>query len=203
MSKIETIEQLRDVVGDPHPGLGEKNIDHIDEFARDFITRSPFLVLSTSSADGRIDASPKGDEPGFVKVLDEQSIVIPDRSGNKLAYGHQNILSNPHVGVLFMIPNTPETLRINGRAELRADPELLDQLAARGKSAVLAIKVTVEECFFHCGKAFIRSGLWQSEDWPEQHRVSFGTMYAKRKRKPADVASAIDQAIAADYRENL
>ena len=135
-----------------------------------FIERCPFLVLSTSDRSGRVDASPKGDAPGFLSVVDEKTLLIPDRPGNRLAYGHLNVLENPQVGLLLVIPNTSETLRINGKAELSADPELLESLAARGKPAVLAIRVTVEECFFHCGKAFIRSGLWKPDEWGARHR---------------------------------
>ena len=203
MGKIETVEALREVVGSPHPELGEKNIDHLDEFARAFIAKAPFLVLSTCDAGGRLDASPKGDAPGFVTVADERTLLVPDRPGNKLAYGHLNILENPRVGLLFVIPNTSETLRVNGRAELVADAATLDRLAARGKPAVLAIRVTVEECFFHCGKAFIRSELWKPERWPERHKVSFGKMYASRKSLNEEVAQAIDGAIEVDYRDNL
>ena len=203
MSVLNSNEDLREVIGEKFPGLEEKNIDHIDDFAREFIERSPFLVMSTSDKDGRCDASPKGDAPGFVEILDEKTVVIPDRPGNKLAYGHENILSNPHIGLLFCIPGTSETLRVNGRAELDSSPELLEKLAARGKPAVLAIRVTVQECFFHCGKAFIRSDLWKPEAWGTPHKVSFGAMYAARKNASADVEKAIDDSIAEDYKNNL
>ena len=204
MSLITNIEELRAVIGEEIPGLGEKNIDELDSFAIEFIEKSPFLILTTSDNEGRCDASPKGDSPGFVWVLDKKTIVIPDRPGNKLAYGHLNILENPHVGIIFMIPGTSETLRINGKAELDSSPELLNDLSARGKPAVLAIRVNIEECFFHCAKAFIRSGLWDSASWPnEPHKVSFGKMYASRKKASNEVASAIDKNIKADYENNL
>jgi len=143
MSVIKTNEALRGVIGDKVDALEAKVTDHIDEFAREFIERSPFLILSTADADGNCDASPKGDAPGFVKILDKKTILIPDRPGNKLAYGHENVLSNPHVGLLFMIPGTTETLRVNGRAELDASDELRDQLAARNKPATLVLRVGV------------------------------------------------------------
>ena len=203
MTTIKTIEQLREIVGEPHPELGEKNIDHIDDYAAAFIADSPFIVLSTADAEGRVDASPKGDSPGFVWVEEKKTIIIPDRPGNKLAYGHQNIIANPNVGVLFVIPQTNETLRVNGRAELTSDESVLEKLAARGKPAVLAIRVTVEECFFHCGKAFIRSELWHPDEWKGRHRVSFGEMYAQRKSLDNSVAEAIDDSIDQDYRLNL
>ena len=205
MSKpIKTIEELRAVIGDEIPGLQDKNIDYLDNFAIDFIKESPFIVLSTSDKDGRLDASPKGDDPGFVKVLDNKTLVIPDRPGNKLAYGHRNVIENPRVGLIFFIPKTSETLRINGTAELDASPELLEELAARGKPAVLGIKVNVEECFFHCGKAFIRSGLRQPEKWrDEKYKVSFGEMYAARTEANKEVADVVDAAIEDDYKNNL
>ncbi len=203
METIRTVDELRAVVGAEIPGLAEKNQPRLNDFAVDFIARSPFLVLSTADATGRQDASPKGDAPGFVEVVDDRTLVIPDRPGNRLVYGHQNILANPHVGVLFMIPGTPETLRINGQATLTADPELLQRLAARGRTAVLAIRVDVQEVFFHCAKAFMRSRLWQPNSWGERHRVSFGRMFAAQRNEPEEVAAAIDSMVEADYRDNL
>lgn len=203
MSDINSVEALRAVIGDKIEALEEKNIDHLDSFAIEFIEKSPFLILSTADDAGRCDASPKGDAPGFVEVVDSKTLLIPDRPGNKLAYGHENILKNPRIGLLFCIPGTNETLRVNGTAQLSADPALLEKLAARGKPAVLVIRVNVEECFFHCGKAFIRSELWSAETWDEPHKVSFGAMFAARKNLDKDVERMIDDSIATDYEENL
>lgn len=203
MNRITTEAELVGIIGDTVPGVAAKVLDHVDEFAARFIDKSPFAVLSTADADGRVDASPKGDGPGFISVLDRQTIVIPDRPGNKLAFGHRNILQNPQVGVLLMLPGTPETLRINGRAELSADPQLLAALSARGKPAVLAIHISVEECFFHCGKAFLRSGLWKPDTWGERHRVSFGEMYAVWQGGGKELAEGVDAMIDQDYRDNL
>lgn len=203
MAKISTIEELEAAVGSPHPRLQEKVLSAVDEYARAFIERSPLIVLSTADGAGRLDSSPKGDDPGFVTVVDEKTLLIPDRPGNKLAYGHRNVLENPQVSVLFLIPDTRETLRVNGRAELTADADVLEELAARGKPATLATRVSVDECFFHCGKALIRSRLWQPDSWGESHKVSFGKMYAARKGGEAEVAASIDEAIEVDYRENL
>ena len=125
MSIIRTEEALRAVIGEAPAGLQDKNIDHLDHFAVDFIAKCPFLILTTADANGRCDASPKGDAPGFVRVVDKKTLVIPDRPGNRLAYGHLNILSNAQVGLLFILPGTSETLRVNGTAELDASPELL------------------------------------------------------------------------------
>jgi hypothetical protein len=201
--QITTEAELRDAIGAEVPGLAEKNIDRLNDYARAFLAKSPFLILATADANGQIDASPKGDAAGFVLVVDDNTVVVPDRPGNKLAYGHLNILQNPSVGLLCMIPGTPETLRINGEATLTADPELLAQLAARGKPATLALRVSVREVFFHCAKAFIRSSLWQHEEWPERHKISFGEMFAKQRSESTDMARAIDEAVAEDYKHNL
>jgi uncharacterized protein len=200
---IENLDALRRVIGDPIPGLGLKNQNTISDEAREYIERSPFLVLATSDTEGRLDASPKGDEPGFCLIEDERTLVIPDRPGNKLVYGLQNILANPRVGVIFMLPGTPETVRVNGIATLTADPELLARLAARGKPAVLAIRIRVEECFHHCAKAFIRSKLWKPDSWSERLKISFGAMAAKRMKLGDDVAAKFDAAVEDDYRTNL
>lgn len=201
---IDSVERLRAVVGEPGAGIELKLYDALTEEARAYIECSPFLVLSSADRDGHLDASPKGDAPGFVLVEDDRTIVIPDRPGNKLAYGLTNIVENPHVGVLFMIPGTTETLRINGSAELRSDPELLERLTARGKPAVLAIRVTVEVCFFHCSKAFIRSNLWKPDTWPEKQKISFGKMFAQRiAADDPNLPRVIDEMIEDDYRANL
>ena len=146
---IQSEAELRDLLGSPNAVVQAKVEDRLDDFAKDFLARCPFLVMGTSDETGALDASPKGDAPGFVLVEDDRTIVIPDRPGNKLAFGHLNVLRNPQVGVIFMIPGTPETLRINGHAELTKDPELLERLAARGRPAVLGIRVRVDQAFFH------------------------------------------------------
>jgi len=200
---IDDLTALRRIIGEPLPGLGLKNQNTISEEAREYIERSPFLVLATSDAQGNLDASPKGDGPGFCWIEDERTLVIPDRPGNKLVYGLQNILANPRVGVIFLLPGTPETVRVNGTATLTADPDLLARLAARGKPAVLAIRIHVEECFHHCAKAFIRSGLWKPESWSQRLKISFGQMAAKRAKLGDDIAARFDAAVEDDYRNNL
>ena len=201
--RIHDVETLRSVVGELKPGTDLKLLDALDEFASDFIARSPFLLLSTSDTEGHMDASPKGDQPGFVRVEDENTLLIPDRLGNRLVMGHLNILENPRVGILFLIPGTNETLRVNGRAELTKDPALLERLTARGRPAVLAIRVHVEEAFFHCAKAFLRSELWKPDTWPERKKISFGQMFAKKLAAKAEVADQIDAAIEENYRSEL
>jgi PPOX class probable FMN-dependent enzyme len=190
--RIRTPEQLRALIGEPHDLARLKVFAELEETAVSFIERSPFLLLATSDAEGRVDVSPKGDPAGFVLIEDRKTLVIPDRPGNKLLFGFENMLVNPHVGVLFMIPGTGETLRVNGTAELLVDPALLQRLSARGKPAQLAIRVAVEECFFHCPKAFMRAELWKPDTWPERQRVSFGKILARRLDRDEAFADAID-----------
>lgn len=200
---IHDVAALRAVIGAEIPGLATKVERGLNDDAIEFLQRAPFLVLSSSDADGNLDASPKGDEPGFVFVENATTLVIPDRPGNRLVFGHVNVLRNPHVGLLFMVPGTAETLRVNGRAELTVNPELLAQLAARGKPAVIAMRVHVDECFFHCAKAFIRARLWQPDTWQARLPISFGQMLAKKTGGDAALAATIDARVAADYRDNL
>lgn len=201
--RINDLATLREVVGEALPGGDSKILTALNDFARDFIARSPFLVLSTSDAEGRHDASPKGDAEGFVLIEDDHTIVIPDRPGNRLVMGHLNVLSQSGVGVIFMIPGTPETFRVNGHAELTRDPELLERLAARGRPAILGIRIRIDECFFHCAKAFIRSSLWKPEKWGERHRVSFGEMYVAESGADQEVGRAIDAAVNDSYETGL
>lgn len=201
--RITTAGQLRTLMGLPGELTPKKVWAELDETAINFIKRSPFLVIGTSDRNGHLDASPKGDEPGFVAVEDPRTLLIPDRKGNKLLFGLQNILDTGEVGILFMLPGTDETLRVNGRAELTVDPEILQRLAARGRPALLAIRVRIHECFFHCAKAFRRSQLWHSETWPERMRISFGRMLAPKVGGGASLADKIDQVVEEDYKNNL
>jgi PPOX class probable FMN-dependent enzyme len=163
---LTTEQELRALIGVPAARSVQKERRAIDEHDRAFIARSPFLLMATSGADGRCDVSPKGDAPGFVQVLDERRLVIPERPGNKRLDGMLNMLSNPHIGLIFLVPGREETLRVNGRASVTRDPLLLERCVAHGKVPLVAIGVEVEQCFLHCPKAFIRSRLWQHETWP-------------------------------------
>jgi len=201
--RITSLEQLRAIFGEPSPLVAKKLLRGLDEMAAGFIRRSPFLVIGTADAEGNQDVSPKGDGPGFVMIEDEKTLLIPDRRGNKLIFTLQNILANPHVGLIFVVPGTDETLRVNGTAELSADPALLEQLSARGLPAQLAIKVKVRECFFHCAKAFIRSQLWKPESWNERMRISWGKYLAEKIGASDETATQIDQFVEQDYKNNL
>ena len=201
--RIESEEQINETLGVTSELVRQKIFDHVDEYAAAFIARSPLLLLATSDRQGRLDVSPKGDAPGFVTLEDENTLLLPERPGNKLAFGFRNILENPRVGMVFLVPGTTETLRANGRAELTRDPALLERMASRGKPALLVTRITVEECFFHCGKAFIRSGLWKPETWPQGFRVNLGRQLANKMGGDEDVAERIEEGLAASYKTTL
>jgi uncharacterized protein len=201
--RIETVAQLQAILGEPNPMTPKKLFSALDQTAIDFIARAPFLVLATSDAEGNQDASPKGDGPGFVAVENPTTLLIPERKGNRLMFSLRNILANPQVGIIFLVPGTDETFRVNGTAEVTADPELLGRLSARGAPALLAIRVTVRECFFHCAKAFIRSQLWKPESWPAREKISFGNILSAKVGGGPDLARQVDQAIEHDYKNNL
>lgn len=151
---------IREAIGHPHASTVEKVADRIGETARRFLAHSPFMSLATCDADGNADCSPRGDGPGFVKALDATTIAIPDRTGNNLADSFRNVLVNPAVGTLFFVPGVRETLRINGRGYVTDDAGLLRRFDSDGRRAKLALVVDVTEVYLHCGKALIRSGLW-------------------------------------------
>jgi len=200
--RIDSVATLREMLGEPSPIARGKVWTTLEPSAQAFIAHAPFALLATADADGNVDVSPKGDHPGFVVVEDERTLLVPDRKGNRLIFGLQNILVNPRVGLLFMIPGTNETLRVNGRAALTRDPAVCARLVARGQPALLAIRVTVEDCFFHCPKAFLRASLWKPESWSE-YRVSFGEIFAPKFGGDAAMARQIDEALEKDARENL
>jgi PPOX class probable FMN-dependent enzyme len=167
-SLIESEEELRALIGTPSELVKRKTINHLDHNCKNFISKSPFLVISTADNSGSCDVSPRGDMPGFVLVLNENYLIIPERPGNKRMDTMLNILSNPQIGLQFLIPGLGETLRVNGKAYLVKDPELLEQMAAKGKTPLIGIGVEVEECYMHCAKALIRSGLWEPNTWPDK-----------------------------------
>jgi hypothetical protein len=162
---VGSADELASLYGPPVEAVTNKIIDRIDPHCRDFIAHAPFVLVATADEDGNCDVSPKGGAPGFVQVLDEQRLAIPDAPGNKLVYSLRNVVRTGRAGLLFLIPGLEETLRVNGRACLTRDPELLDRLAGQGKPPRVAIGVEVDEAFLHCAKAFKRSALWRPEDW--------------------------------------
>jgi PPOX class probable FMN-dependent enzyme len=184
--RLTSISELREMVGSPNERALKKQLAALDVHCRAFIEHSPFMLLGTSAPDGRCDVSPKGDQPGFVMVEDDSTIVIPDRPGNKRFDSLQNILQNPHVGLLFLIPGMDETLRVNGSAELVQDDDLLNQLAVDGKKPLLAIVVHVEEAFLHCGRSSLRAQVWDPARYMAREEMpSLSRMIADQTR-PVD-----------------
>jgi PPOX class probable FMN-dependent enzyme len=157
--------ELEEIVGEPVERVAYKSRAVLDDIDRAWLAASPLCFIATAAADGTCDVSPKGDPPGFVHVLDERTIVIPDRPGNRRVDGFRNVLTNPHVGLLFAVPGRTDTLRINGRAELVRDAPFFDELVVKGHRPRLALVVGVEEVFYHCSKAFMRAQTWEPESW--------------------------------------
>ncbi len=197
-------QELRELFGEPSEVALKKEKPALNETMRAFIAASPFVVLATSSPDGRCDVSPKGDRAGFVAVLDDATLAIPDRPGNRRLDSLQNILANPHVGLLFLIPGMDETLRVNGSAEIVLDDDLLDRFAVDGKRPLLAIVVHVEETFLHCARSFLRAHLWDPGRFmPRAEMPSLARMIADQTSAATDrerVVSDAEQAIGEAYR---
>jgi PPOX class probable FMN-dependent enzyme len=171
---------LRALLGEPTELIRRKVAPSLNRLTRQFIERSPFLCVATSAPDGSCDVSPRGDAPGFVRILDERTLLIPDRPGNKLADALRNILANPHVGLLFVIPGVGDTFRVNGRATLTTDAGLLEPSAVDGKRPKLGILVDIEEAFSHCSKAFLRSQLWDPARFVDRAALpSSGQLFAE------------------------
>jgi PPOX class probable FMN-dependent enzyme len=165
MRAIADESALRELIGEPTDVVRTKISDRVNTLTRRFIDLSPFLCLATSAPDGTCDVSPRGDPAGFVRVLDDRTLLLPDRPGNRLADSLRNILRNPHVGLLFFIPGVGDTLRVNGRATIVTDAQRLEPCAVEGKVPKLGLLIEIEEVFTHCSKAFLRSALWD----PERH----------------------------------
>jgi hypothetical protein len=163
--EVTSAEELAALVGEPIPRVADKVRTRLHELDRAWLAESPFCLIATSDANGGCDVSPKGDPKGFTLVLDDNTIVVPDRPGNRRVDGFRNILANPHVGLLYLVPGRGDTLRINGRAKLVREAPYFDQLVVRGHRPKLALLVNVEEVFYHCSKAFLRSELWHPESW--------------------------------------
>ena len=201
---VTTEAELRALMGVPSAGAVNKEIHALDAHCRDFIARSPFVLVATAGIDGRCDVSPKGDAPGFVLVVDDHRLVIPDRPGNKRFDGMRNVLENPHVGLIFLLPGVEETLRVNGRAWIVRDEELLARCAARGKVPPLALGVEVEEAFIHCAKAFKRSGLWEPAAWPDLNGLASPAQMLYDHIKPTGTTvEEYDRRLQEGYRERL
>ncbi len=160
---VTTLDELRAVIRPPSELVTAKEVDALDEYCRDFIARSPFVLIASTDGQGSIDISPKGDPPGFVRVLDDQTLAIPDRPGNHRADTFVNVVQHPYVGLIFLIPGTKNTLRVRGRATIVRDIVLRESLALKGRTPELALVVKLTTAYFHCAKCIIRSKLWSGE----------------------------------------
>ena len=165
MSTVSSEERLREIIGGPSALVAAKVADRLNNLTRQFVERSPFVCVATCRPDGGLDISPRGDPAGFVRILDDRRLLIPERPGNRLADTLTNLLADPRIGLLFLIPGVGDTFRVNGRAAIVEDPVLLAESAVEGRVPKLGVLVTVEEAFTHCPKALIRSDLWN----PERH----------------------------------
>ena len=198
---VTSRDELREIFKMPSERAVLKERRALDEHDRAFIAASPFLLLATANAAGQCDVSPKGDAPGFVLVLDDRHLVIPDRPGNNRLDGMSNIVENPHVGMIFLVPGREETLRVNGRASIIRDEEILDRASVMGKRPPVGIGVEVEECYLHCPKAFRRSKLWEPEQWldrkalPSMARVLWDQLPVKPAATPEEYERASEEGL--------
>jgi len=195
---VTSVEEIRDRIGDPLPPIVLKVIDHIDDVCRTFIEKSPFVVLASANSDGEPDISPKGDPEGFVRVLDEKHLAIPDRPGNRRADTFQNLLDNPHVAIIFIIPGKGETLRVRGEARIVRDEALRTSMAVNNRIPEFAVVVHVEQALMHCPKAMVRSKLWQPDAWPDHSgtaSIAEATVaHAKLDITPEELKASIEAA---------
>jgi PPOX class probable FMN-dependent enzyme len=197
-------DQLREHVGEPIQRTLDKQLDHLDHHCVDFIALSPIAMLSTSGADGRCDCSPRGGPPGFAHVIDATHLALPDYKGNRRQDSHVNITENPHAGLLFLMPGLGETLRVNGRASIVRDEDLLGILATKGDPPQLALVVEVDEVYMHCAKAFIRSELWDPSTWPSDDRLpSVTQIYRDHRDTPGLTTEQVRAELDESYRNRL
>ncbi|GAA4046733.1 pyridoxamine 5'-phosphate oxidase family protein [Agromyces indicus] len=199
---VTTVDELEAIVGTPLPRVAAKTRDRLHEVDREFLAAAPLAFVATSDDDGRLDVSPKGDPAGFALVLDDTTIALPERPGNRRVDGFRNILRNPRVGLLFVVPGRGDTLRINGRATIVRDAPFLDDLVVQRHRPELALVVDVEEVFFHCSKAFLRSRTWEPETWhPEAVRRR--ALIAKAIEQPAAALEELDEYYGPSYAERI
>jgi PPOX class probable FMN-dependent enzyme len=199
---IGTVEELVDLIGVPLPHVANKARHALHELDRQWLAASPFCLVATADATGACDVSPKGDPPGqLVHVLDDTTIAIAERPGNRRADGYRNVLVNPHVGLVFLIPGRGDTLRINGRARLISDAPFFDAMIVKGHRPILALVVEITEIFHHCQKAFLRSKLWRPESW--QDPVPSRAMIAKTFERPEASLEELAEYYGPSYVEKL
>ncbi|MDG4836315.1 pyridoxamine 5'-phosphate oxidase family protein [Micromonospora sp. WMMD967] len=200
--EITSHEELRDLLGTPNARAADKERARLHELDREWLAASPFCLVATAGADGSCDVSPKGDPAGFALVLDDTTIALPERPGNKRADGYHNIIDNPHVGLLFMIPGRTDTLRINGRARLVGDAPWFDDMVVKGHRPVLAVVVEIEQIFYHCAKAFLRSALWKPDTWQPDLLPSRARLI-KEVEAPAESLEDLERHYGPEYAKKI
>lgn len=203
MDFIGTHEELRAIYGTASDVAVRKQMDRLDAHARTFLARSPFVMIGSQGGDGLGDVTPKGDRPGFVSVLDERTIAIPDRPGNNRLDTWANVIDNPSVGLLFMVPGMNETLRINGTARLTVDTGLCERLGVNGRPAKAVLVVAVREVYMHCAKAYIRSELWNPETWPDRKELPTLGEMLRDQLAMAEPAAELDNRLADAYSKTM
>ena len=200
---ITDLDTLVSLYSKPHPAAVNKMCTELDEAMSEFIAQSPLLILSTLSAEGQLDCSPKGDAPGFVAIEDKKTLLIPDRPGNNLIESFRNLVVNKQIGLFFIVPKLRETLRIKGVATLSNDPELLQRFSVRGKPARLCTKVKIESVYFHCGKAMIRSNMWKPEEWASPSSSPIVKQGAKKMPHLENAEEKVSEFLENSYRDDL
>jgi PPOX class probable FMN-dependent enzyme len=200
---ITTQERLRELKGPPAVRSSKKAVDRIDEIFRRFIAACPFVVVASRGRDGRLDLSPKGDPAGFIHVLDDRTLAIPDRLGNGRLDTFENLLVNPEIGIYFIIPGNGDTLRVSGKGQIIRDDKLQRVLAVNGKAPDLVLIVRVEEAFMHCPKSVMRSKLWKQEDWPDRTNVPTLAEALVAHAKLSDTVAEMQSIIENDYTKRL
>jgi uncharacterized protein len=203
-TEITDVDALTALLGEPSERARDKERSQLTDLDVAWLSASPFCVLATSDADGGCDASPKGDPAGdLVHVIDEHTIAIAERPGNRRADGYRNILQNPHVGLIFVIPGRGDTLRINGRARLVSDADFFDEMLVKGHRPLLAIVVEIETVFHHCAKAFLRSQLWEPETWDPEAVVARRAVLAQKLERPESTVDELDAYYGPSYADQL
>ena len=200
---VEDTAKLIEIIGEPKPDVATKEMPALDSHCRHFISLCPFLCISTADASGNQDVSPRGDPPGFVRVLDDRTILIPDRKGNRRVDTMRNILENPNVGLLLMLPGVEEVVRINGEATLTKDKTLLADSAVNGSIPALGVIVKIDDVFFHCAKAVIRSKLWAPETPIQRSEFPTYGEIVRDQRVPDGDAANINAELQTDYKTRL
>lgn len=195
--------ELTELVGEPLPRVRDKVRRSLHQLDREWLAASPLALVATADAAGACDVSPKGDPPGFTVVLDDTTIVLPDRPGNRRVDGFGNVLANPHVGLIYLIPGRGDTLRINGSARLVRDAPFFDEMVVKGHRPALALVVAIDEVFYHCSKAFLRSGLWSPDSWPAPESLPSRARIAQTLERADDSIEELERYYGPAYAERL